>query len=292
MFFFTELTYCKNNPNICENKGKCISLTKEDGNYRCHCKQGYLGKNCEIVDEFLLTSTAAPRITPPPLLGWDEDDDDEDKILNSDNEIQASNKKEVVTQLSKNDTINQNKGNQTQLLMKLKAEEFNITKHNNTMTNINATIKENAMEKKEKPVTNSTIKTNENSTVELVTLPTLNDIIGTATMQMNITKIPSIKKSPKNPSKTNKVKTSTTSATPTGTTKLSLTSALPNNTSTTTMSPLNKLDDDKNLHDMPLKSPSDSKKPATESGDDEDDDDEECTEDDNDDECEYVDDDE
>ncbi|XP_030378339.1 delta-like protein 1 [Scaptodrosophila lebanonensis] len=61
-----RLNYCADNPDTCENEGKCISLSREDGSYRCLCKQGYLGKNCEIRDEFLLTSVAPPRITPPP----------------------------------------------------------------------------------------------------------------------------------------------------------------------------------------------------------------------------------
>lgn len=60
-----ELTYCLEHPGTCENEGKCISLSREDGGYRCHCRQGFLGKNCEIRDDFLLTSVAPPRITPP-----------------------------------------------------------------------------------------------------------------------------------------------------------------------------------------------------------------------------------
>ncbi|XP_037931168.1 delta-like protein 4 [Teleopsis dalmanni] len=62
-----KLTFCKDNPNICKNGGRCISTTHHDGSFQCHCKHGYLGKNCEITDEFLLTSTAEPRITPPTL---------------------------------------------------------------------------------------------------------------------------------------------------------------------------------------------------------------------------------
>jgi len=52
-------------PDTCENGGKCTSLSREDGSYQCQCRQGFLGKNCEIRDDFLLTSEAPPRITPP-----------------------------------------------------------------------------------------------------------------------------------------------------------------------------------------------------------------------------------
>lgn len=65
-FSVSELSYCLDNPDTCANDGKCVSLSREDGSYRCQCRQGYLGKNCEILDEFLLTSVAPPRITPPP----------------------------------------------------------------------------------------------------------------------------------------------------------------------------------------------------------------------------------
>ncbi|XP_026848694.1 neurogenic locus protein delta [Drosophila persimilis] len=62
-----KLSYCVENPETCENEGKCVSVSREDGSYRCLCRQGYLGKNCEIRDDFLLTSVAPLRITPPPL---------------------------------------------------------------------------------------------------------------------------------------------------------------------------------------------------------------------------------
>ncbi|XP_017483783.1 PREDICTED: teneurin-3-like, partial [Rhagoletis zephyria] len=84
-----QLTYCDEHPDTCANGGRCISFTKNDGSYRCECKQGYLGKNCEILDEFMLTSTAAPRITPPPMPSWDDetqnnDNDDGDDDDNDD----------------------------------------------------------------------------------------------------------------------------------------------------------------------------------------------------------------
>ncbi|XP_054730840.1 protein eyes shut [Anastrepha obliqua] len=77
-----KLTYCDEHPNTCENEGRCIPFTKDDGSYRCECKKGYLGKNCEILDEFMLTSTSAPHITPPPMPSWaaemENNDDDMD----------------------------------------------------------------------------------------------------------------------------------------------------------------------------------------------------------------------
>jgi len=71
----TELTYCVEHPDTCENEGKCVSLSREDGSYRCQCRQGFLGKNCEIRDDFLLTSVAPPRITPPTPTDQDQDKD-------------------------------------------------------------------------------------------------------------------------------------------------------------------------------------------------------------------------
>ncbi|SPP89614.1 protein jagged-1 [Drosophila guanche] len=70
-----KLSYCTDNPGTCENEGKCLSVSREGGSFRCLCRQGYLGKNCEIRDDFLLTSLAPQLITPPPLeLGLELDD--------------------------------------------------------------------------------------------------------------------------------------------------------------------------------------------------------------------------
>lgn len=46
-FDLTELTYCEHHKNVCENGATCVSLSEEDGNYRCLCSDGYMGKNCE-----------------------------------------------------------------------------------------------------------------------------------------------------------------------------------------------------------------------------------------------------
>lgn len=51
---FSELNYCDNNPGICQNGAKCISLIKEDGNYKCLCREGTYGRNCEN-SEFNIT---------------------------------------------------------------------------------------------------------------------------------------------------------------------------------------------------------------------------------------------
>ena len=39
---FTEINECS--PNPCQNGAKCVHL---NGSYRCDCKAGYKGKNCE-----------------------------------------------------------------------------------------------------------------------------------------------------------------------------------------------------------------------------------------------------
>ncbi|XP_012161097.1 laminin subunit gamma-1 [Ceratitis capitata] len=98
-----KLTYCAEHPNTCENGGRCISYTKEDGSYRCECKQGYLGKNCEILDEFILTSTTAPRITPPPMPQWG--DDMENETTNNDaGERVIDAEKQLENEVAQNNT--------------------------------------------------------------------------------------------------------------------------------------------------------------------------------------------
>lgn len=47
-FILLELNYCEKNPDTCQNGAKCVSLIKEDGNYRCLCREGTSGRNCEI----------------------------------------------------------------------------------------------------------------------------------------------------------------------------------------------------------------------------------------------------
>ncbi|KAL0266773.1 UNVERIFIED_CONTAM: hypothetical protein PYX00_009227 [Menopon gallinae] len=43
-----ELTYCDTHEGLCENGGTCVSLTEEDGDFRCGCPERYTGKHCEI----------------------------------------------------------------------------------------------------------------------------------------------------------------------------------------------------------------------------------------------------
>ena len=42
MLFFPDINECTNNP--CKNGATCVNL---DGSYRCDCKSGYTGNNCE-----------------------------------------------------------------------------------------------------------------------------------------------------------------------------------------------------------------------------------------------------
>ncbi|XP_059482872.1 neurogenic locus protein delta-like [Neocloeon triangulifer] len=43
-----ELTYCQDHTDLCENDAKCVSLSEEDGNYRCICTEGFTGRNCDV----------------------------------------------------------------------------------------------------------------------------------------------------------------------------------------------------------------------------------------------------
>lgn len=41
--FFIDVDECANTP--CKNRAACVNLK---GSYRCDCKFGYIGKNCQI----------------------------------------------------------------------------------------------------------------------------------------------------------------------------------------------------------------------------------------------------
>ncbi|XP_073828408.1 C901 [Musca autumnalis] len=253
------LTYCKENPNTCENGGKCISLTKEDGSYHCQCRQGYLGKNCEIVDEFMLTSTAAPRITPPPPLDWEEhhvDDDITDNLIKKANQTQteSTTTKPLAYPLQNKD----GKFNATEKPDKLKTKPT-------TSTPITV-------------VTPSTPNLGSHSKFPYKFESLINisgsDIIGTASTNMLLPQKDSIKdtlKATKNQS--NKVQTSST-----------------------TMSPLSRLEEEQHQPTFVDKTTkvSSVKAVTTQQSkvEEEEEDDEECTEDDNDEDCEYEDDEE
>lgn len=51
------MNYCEKNPDTCKNDAKCVSLTKEDGKFRCLCREGTSGKNCEISTQTTTTTT-------------------------------------------------------------------------------------------------------------------------------------------------------------------------------------------------------------------------------------------
>ncbi|XP_063228860.1 neurogenic locus protein delta-like isoform X2 [Bacillus rossius redtenbacheri] len=56
-----ELTHCRDHPDACENGATCVSLSEEDGGYRCLCAEGYTGRSCEV-EKYTTSST-----TPAPL---------------------------------------------------------------------------------------------------------------------------------------------------------------------------------------------------------------------------------
>lgn len=58
-----ELNYCEENPNTCENDGKCTSLIKDEGYFRCECQSGYRGKKCEILPPSMMTTTTTTTTT-------------------------------------------------------------------------------------------------------------------------------------------------------------------------------------------------------------------------------------
>lgn len=61
---FLELKYCEENPDTCKNGAKCISLTKDDGNYRCLCREGTSGRNCEYSE----IHTVKPAAMKPAII--------------------------------------------------------------------------------------------------------------------------------------------------------------------------------------------------------------------------------
>lgn len=64
MFCILELRHCEDNPDTCKNGAKCISLTKDEGSYRCLCREGSSGRNCEY-SEF---HTVKPITVKPPAI--------------------------------------------------------------------------------------------------------------------------------------------------------------------------------------------------------------------------------
>lgn len=83
---FAELKYCEENPKACLNGGKCTSLTKDEGSFKCECPSGFKGKNCEIVPIIANTTTPRPRPSsttttttklPSQVTASSEEDEDE-----------------------------------------------------------------------------------------------------------------------------------------------------------------------------------------------------------------------
>lgn len=283
----TALTYCKENPNICENGGRCISLTKADGNYHCQCQQGYLGKNCEIVDEFMLTSTVAPRITPPPPLDWDRESAEDI----SENLISITNGTVVKIETNPEDIPT----NTNKTLLEKVAQNSNNTKiQDKESFNASLTIKTT--------VPTISLAKPENKFEDLANISG-SDIIGTATTTMILQDQHNTKPTVKLGMSQSNIKTianNQTGKAPIKTPNENLSSLKTRTTTTTTttpISPLSRLEEEQHQPTfmdntkVSLTSGKPEKKPSpveNEQEDEDDDEDEEC-EDDNDEECEYED---
>lgn len=53
------MNFCEKNPDTCKNGSKCISLIKDEGSYRCLCREGTRGRNCEHSE---ISTTVKPAI--------------------------------------------------------------------------------------------------------------------------------------------------------------------------------------------------------------------------------------
>jgi len=71
------LNYCEENPNTCENGGKCTSLIKDDGHFKCECPSGYRGNKCEIIPP-MMTSTSTTTLESETMHQLDVDKDEDD----------------------------------------------------------------------------------------------------------------------------------------------------------------------------------------------------------------------
>lgn len=56
--FVVELDYCEKNPSTCLNDGKCTSLIKDDGYFRCECPSGFRGRTCQIMPPMMAAALA------------------------------------------------------------------------------------------------------------------------------------------------------------------------------------------------------------------------------------------
>lgn len=59
-----KLNYCEENIGTCKNGAKCISLLKEEGSFKCFCREGTSGKNCEFseISTTVKTTTTASSV--------------------------------------------------------------------------------------------------------------------------------------------------------------------------------------------------------------------------------------
>lgn len=89
---FAELNYCEKNPDTCKNGAKCISLTKEDGKYRCLCREGTSGKNCEVSKQTTTTTTTTEMVNIEELNATTEDLNalEEQSVANEENNINSN----------------------------------------------------------------------------------------------------------------------------------------------------------------------------------------------------------
>ena len=80
------MNYCEENLNTCENGGKCTSLIKDDGNFKCECPSGYRGKRCQVLPPMMMTTTTtmSPVNNAVTIVtdNLDEKPDEEDDIDN------------------------------------------------------------------------------------------------------------------------------------------------------------------------------------------------------------------
>lgn len=71
-FHSSELNYCELNSGTCLHDGKCTSIIKGDGSFKCECPSGFRGRNCEIVPQIFttvnITTSARPNKTSSPTM--------------------------------------------------------------------------------------------------------------------------------------------------------------------------------------------------------------------------------
>ncbi|XP_012536981.1 protein jagged-1 [Monomorium pharaonis] len=81
-----KLTYCDEHPNVCRNNATCISMTQEDGDYRCVCPLGYMGRQCQIKTVMPSMDLTPPMPDATIELSQDQDLADKPSIEETSNE--------------------------------------------------------------------------------------------------------------------------------------------------------------------------------------------------------------